>query len=269
MKLPNCGPLTRMVLPSVVFSGPRIQRLLARGRSSSPAWPGSVERPAKRVGSSGRWRLGLLLVLLARRDGRGRQRVLDPENLVEDLAALRLAVLGDQRVQHLGVVELVGVVGEAARHRADVDHRHVEVGPFGRLEAELGELARQKRGLVRHDLGQPLVVAGRVAAQDVALLRRQRLDLGADLRLVEVGAGLGVVGDMLGAEHLRDGAEHRAAGHLHLEQPVLRHRVAEAGVEAVDVVGIDLRDPPFVAQDRHVGRGARRKRRKAEDHRHQ
>ena len=258
-----------MVLPSVVFSGPRIQRLLARGRSSSPAWPGSAERPAKRVGSSGPgasaffWYCSPAGTVVGA-SGSSIQKIWS-----KILRPSRLAVLGDQRVEHLGVVELVREVGEAARHGADVDHRHVEVGPCGRLEAELGELARQKRGLVGHDLGQPLVVAGRVAAQDVALLRRQRLDLGADLRLVEVGAGLGVVGDMLGAEHLRDGAEHRAAGHLHLEQPVLRHRVAEAGVEAVDVVGIDLRDPPFVAQDRHVGRGACRKRRKAEDHRHQ
>ena len=249
------GGLLRPEDPEVAGAGPVVLAAVDRQR----------REPREARGIDRRRRLRLFEVLLAFGHGRRRQRVLDPEDLVEDLPSLRLAMLADQRIERLGIVELVRVVREPARHGADVDHRDVELGPRGRLEAELGELARQEPTLVGHHLRHPLVVARRVAAQDVAVLRRKRLDLGADLRRVEVGAGLGVVGDMLGAEHLGNRPEHRAAGHLHLEQAVLRHGIAEAGVEPVDVVGIDLRDAPFVAQDRHVGRSTRGERGKAEE----
>ena len=60
-----------------------------------------------------------------------------------------------------------------------------------------------------------------------------------------------VVGERFRSEDFREAALVPAPPHLHLPEPVLRHDVALRAEEIVIVAGVDVRDPPLVADDLH------------------
>ena len=138
------------------------------------------------------------------------------------------------------------------------------LGPSGALLADAATFALSA-ALIGTGLGphprQPGVHAGRVAVQHLAVRGRQRRQLALDALGREIGADRLVEPHHRRAQHLGHPALGAAARHLHLEQPVLRHRVAVAIEDAVHRVRIDVRHAIGVTPDRDLAIGALRRRR--------
>jgi hypothetical protein len=182
-------------------------------------------------------------------DRRRRERVLGPDQLVEEGASLLRTVRRGQLCQHLGVGDLGRRVAVAVRHRPDPDHGDVVRGPPTRREPIVGELLRQELARVGGDGVEPLVHPRGVAVEDVPVLLGQRGDLLLDGVRAGAGAGVLVEGQVLSAEHLGDRALGGPPGHLHLEEPVLGDGVAEAAEQVVRRGGVDMGNAVVVAND--------------------
>src|SRR5690606_36002166 len=119
-------------------------------------------------------------------------------------------------------------------------------GPFAGSDTEQAELERQERGVARY-----AVYVGVDAIHERADYRGSVRVIGCELALhapaVHEEARPAVALELSRAEYLGHGSRGLAAPELELEQPVVRRVVALREEEVVLVSGVDVRDPPPVA----------------------
>ncbi len=193
-----------------------------------------------------------------RRDDRGRLRVVDPADVVEDPPPFLLAILALELLQQGEVVQLVagGDVDAEAAAGVDVDGERILDRPRSERRPDLLQIAHLERLLRR--VGQHLRA---VPVHAVAISLEGGADLGLELGdhpaqlilRVAARAGEDVSRQELLAENLGQRAARGAARQLHLPEAVLGVGVAERLVEAFVVRGRDGRHAVGIAGDRRGG----------------
>jgi hypothetical protein len=184
-------------------------------------------------------------------DGGGRLGVVDPEEIVEDLARFRFAEFGLEGVEDAQVADFAAAARSEARGHHHANGDGILHLPGRGPDARLAETFRQ--GVFGHRLFDIGVDAVAVGLEDEPFLGLQGRGHGAQFGSgVPMEAHLAVAGKGLAALDLGQLPLRVAPVLLKLPQPVLGHRVAVPVEEAPRRRGEHVRNAVAVPQDGHL-----------------